>query len=159
MRLGAILFVSIGLLELFTAALFLPVFYSVKSITTGLAHDLEQSKLQSPEQNKTTTEEVKTIRNDLDLLRPGVKTSDTIPSALLEQIIKVKPRGITVNNISYARVGELINIQLSGIAAHRDDILVYKNELGKDPLFEKPKSGDYIIKKTNISFSIMLIMK
>ena len=159
MRFGAVLLVAIGLLELFTTALFFPAFYSVNSITRGLARNLDQSKSQSPEANKVTLEEVKIIRGDLDLLRPGTKAADALPSTLLDQIIKVKPMGITINTIAYTRVNELVNIQLSGVAGSRDDILVFKNELGKNPLFDKPKSGDYITKKTNIPFSIMLLVK
>lgn len=159
MRLGAVFFLALALLELFAAALFIPAFYSVHTTTSGLANVLEQSRARSPEENKTTALEVQSVRNDLDLLRPGKKTIDALPSSLIESIVSVKPKGITIKNFSYARAGETLTILLSGVAANRDDILMFKNELGKNPLFEKPKSGEYIIKKTNISFSISLTMK
>jgi|GEM_PF-1830284 len=156
LRLGAVLFLAVAFLEVFAAAIFVPAFYSVYLTTSSISGEIERMKASSPEENKLTIEAIKEVRKDLDLLKKGDYSTNTMPTALLTSIIGVKPRGITINTFSYASANETATIQLSGVAASREDILIFKNELGKNQNFEKPKSGEYIIKKTDIPFSITL---
>ena len=158
-RLGILIFAAIALLELFTVTLFLFPYYTLHSSNAALANDLEERKKLLPDQNKSINAEVQAVKTDLTLLKPGAKKNDALPAQLLADIVSVKSKGITINNWAYARSGDAVSIQLSGIAATRDDILSFKNELDKNPLFTVARSGDYLIKKTNISFSITLTMK
>lgn len=158
-RLAVILLATIAFLELLTLAIFFPAFYSLHSTTTELAKNLEERKQVTPEADKATSEEVRSLKNDLALLRPGAKPVDVLPSALLEDVVRVKPAGISLSSVTYQRLGTVISMQFSGIASTRDDILLFKNALDKNPLFKVSRSNDYLIKKTNISFSITLTTK
>ena len=158
-RLAVILLTAIAILEMLTVAIFFPSFYALHSTTLELSKNLEERKRVTPEANKAVSDEVRSLKNDLALLRQGTTTTDILPSALLEDIIKVKPAGIALSSVTYQRAPGVVTIQFAGIAGTRDDILVFKTALDKNLLFKVSRSNDYLIKKTNISFSITLTMK
>ncbi len=158
-RLGIVALLAVFALELFTLLLFFPAYLTLRGTTNEVALSLEQERALVPASDKAIHEEVKALKNDLTLLTPGTKPQDQIPSALLSDILKVKPQGITINNLAYVRAGDAVSLQLSGVAATRDDILSFKNSLSQNPLYTLARTNDYLIKKTNITFSITLTMK
>jgi Tfp pilus assembly protein PilN len=159
MRLGVVILLAVFVLEFFTLALFFPAYLTLRGTTNEVAASLEQERALVPASDKAIHEEVKALKNDLTLLTPGDKPQDQVPSALLTDILKVKPQGITINNLAYLRSGDTVSLQFSGVAATRDDILAFKNSLSQNPLYTLARTNDYLIKKTNITFSITLTMK
>lgn len=146
-------------LEVLAALLFFPTFVSLQSTTTSLENALDQEKLRSPENSTEIAKQLAVIKDELVLLRPVGTTTDVLPSTLLASILTNKPKGISIDALAYQRDKEKVSIQLSGVASTREDILSFKKILSSNPQFVVARTNDYIIKKTNIAFTINLSLK
>jgi hypothetical protein len=161
MRLGVIVLCALFLLELFTAMVFSPTIFSLRLTEASLRADLETTRSRLPENTSDIEAEVASIKNEIALLRPKLSATSTpaIPSELLSHILENKPKGIAVSAVAFQKDKDTISIQLSGVANTREDILAFKNALSKNPRFVLGKTNDYIIKKTDISFTVTLTIK
>lgn len=160
-RLGVIILCAVLLLELFTATVFFPTYYALSTTTDSLSDTLSREQQNSPEKNDEIAKQISTFKSELSLLRPPTSTSTTpvVPSEVISRILKNKPRGIAVSAISLQKEKDVTSVLLSGIANTREDMLAYKNTLRLDPQFTVARGNDDIIKKTNITFSITLVIK
>jgi hypothetical protein len=157
-RLIIVVLAALLLLELCTALFFLPTFLVLRSTTDVLASDIEKQKLRLPENATDMTKQLTAIKGELAALRPSAKSTDTSVSALFLSILELKPSGIAISAIAYQKEKEGVSIQLSGLARAREDILSFKNTLSMNPAFIV-RSNDYILQKTDGSFTITLNIK
>ena len=160
MRLGVIILCALFLLEIFAGLVFAPTYFSLHRTETQLQAKLEGLKQNLPPNSADIEAEVASLKSEIAILRPKNSTSTPlIPSELLTSIIENKPKGISIDAIAFQSEKNTFSIQLSGVARTREDILAFKNTLGKNPHFSLAKSNDYIIKKTDITFSVVLTVK
>lgn len=160
MRLGVIVMCALLFLEFFAGLVFAPTIFSLRRSEASLERDLASATARLPENSEEIEAEVSSLKGEIALLRPKNATSTSVlPSDLISRVLESKPRGISVEAIAFQKDKETMSVQLSGIARTREDILAFKNALGKDPQFILGKTNDYIIKKTDISFTITLTIK
>ncbi len=158
LRLAVIVLCALLSLQLLAALVFFPTFYTLRTTTNFLTAELEREKLRIPEKSEGVVKQITALRNELLLLDVGKKPSDILPSELLGNILRVKPKGIAITAVAYQKEKESVAVQLSGIASTRDDILSFKNTLSAEPNYVV-RTNDYLTKKTDISFSITMTLK
>lgn len=159
-RFGIIVLWSALLLEITGAVFFVPTYMTLKKSTEKLSTDLESKQAVSQLGSATSSKAVIAIKREIATLKVGATATDTPPSIVFSQVLEHKPRGIEINALAYQMSKDAITVQFAGVANTREDILAYKNALGKNPHFVLAKSSDgYILKKTNINFSVTLTYK
>lgn len=160
LRLGVmVLCVVIGL-ELLTVVLFLPAYMTISTNTKSLTQQLSDTRAATPKEGEDVQRQILGIKKEIELLKPGVGASSTPPSALLDELLKDKPRGVEINAFAYAQAKTSIGIQLSGLALTRDELLAFQKSLRAHPLVADIKYGSsFITKKTNIDFVITVTLK
>lgn len=160
LRFGIIVLWAVLALELLAVLFFVPSFMTLKRSTDQLSQDLEAKKTLSQTGSATSSKEVTLIKRELASLRVGTTATDTPPSLVFTEILKSKPRGIEISALAYQVDKAGISVQLTGVANTREDILAYKNSLGTNPHLILARANDgYILKKTNITFSLTLTYK
>ncbi len=157
-RLVIVVLAALLLLQTLVAVLFFPTFFMLRSTTAALALDVEKQKGGSPQNGNDSARELTVIKNEIALLRPTASSSDMLVSDMISSILGVKPKGIAVDQFAYQKEKNITNIQISGVANTREDILAFKNTLSTNPAF-RVRANDYILKKTNIAFTITLSLK
>ena len=160
LRFGIIVLWAMLALQILAVLFFIPAYATLKTSTDKLAGDLEAKKVLSQTGSATSSKEVAAIKRELASLRFATTAADTLPSQVFSQILANKPRGIEISALAYQSDKEGVTVQMSGVANTREDILGFKNALGTNPHFVLAKSSDgYILKKTNISFTVTLAYK
>ncbi len=157
-RLVIVVLAAFLLLQTLAAVLFFPTFFVLRSTTTALALDVEKQKRGSPLNSNNSARELAMIKSEIALLRPNASSSDVLVSGLFTSILGAKPNGVAVDQLAYQKEKDVTNIQISGVARTREDILTFKNTLSANPMF-RVRANDYILKKTDITFTITLSLK
>lgn len=160
MRLSVIALCAVFLLEIFAGVVFAPTIFSLRLNETAIRNDLENVRARLPENSAEIEAEVAALKSEIALLRPKSATSTkALPSEYLTRILSSKPIGVSVDAIAFQKDKDIMSIQLSGVARTREDILAFKNSLSRDSQFALSKTNDYIIKKSDITFTVTLTIK
>ncbi len=159
-RLGVVVLCLIIGLEILSIGLFAPAYFTISASTKSLQQQLSDTRAATPKEGEDVQRQILAIKKEIDLLKPSAGASSTPPSALLNELLLDKPRGIEITSFAYARTKTNIGIQLSGLALTRDELLAFQNSLRANPLVADIKYGSsFITKKTNIDFVITVTMK
>lgn len=160
-RVGIIFLSALLLIEILTLVFFTPSYYVLNLSTNKLQNELAQRELLSPGGNKEASAELAAIKKEMALLRPsGGLEGSTTPSHLLDQVLLSKPRGIEISAFVFTNNKDKIEIQLSGIASTREDLLAFRKALSAQQNIGEVKFGNsFITRKTDIDFLIMILFK
>ncbi len=148
---------SFLILEVLTAGLFFPSYYIITQRVKGSSDELEAKKKLIPPENAAAASQITEIKGEIVLLKPGAEaTPETLPSALLTQVLATKPDGIGISSFAYA-VTPTLSVQLTGISATREDLLQYQRDLKNNPHVTDAKYGEsFITKKSDIPFTLTI---
>lgn len=159
LRLGVIILWVIFALLLFAAASLAPSYLYVDSKIKDLAVELEEKKQSAPVGDEEAQRELTRIKEEIARLKPPSE-GDITASALLSQVLAQKPVGIDVTSLAYADSNPAVTVQLSGMAATREDLLAFQRDLKSDPRFTEVKyAQSFIIQKTDITFQLTITIK
>lgn len=158
----SIIFLSAFLIaEILTLVFFLPSYYVLNLSTKKLESDLTQRQQLLSGGDKEASVELAATKKEMAQLKPslGLEGAAT-PTRLLGELFADKPRGIEIISMSYANNKDKIDIQFSGVASTREDLLAYRKLLSAHPNIADVKFGNsFITKKTDIDFSIIIAFK
>lgn len=161
LRIGVIVLAMMLVMEVLAAALFFPAYYVIGSVTANLADDLEQKKHMTPEGEGAAQQELALIKKDIAILKPNTDAIDTPPSVIFTEIFAQKPDGVSVGTISYARNAKNAALQINGHAQTSEDMLLFQKNLKENPRVASTQyaSNNFIIKKTDIDFTMTITLK
>lgn len=161
LRLGVTTLVGILVLELVSFVSLIPSYAAISSSTTQLAVDLAHRKSVALPGGDETQKQLDIIKQEIGLLKEGSSVLDAPASSVLENILKVKPKGIDVSLFAFSRTGIDTLVQVSGISGTREDMLSFKRALESDVHFTHVSYADnsFMTKKTDINFSLTLKLK
>lgn len=158
LRLGVIALCAFLTIEFVTAVAFFPSFYILHATTGILSAELDQQKSRPPQKGEDSVKQLTALRGELDVLEHNSESNEKLPSELFGDMLNVKPKGISISALSYQKEKDTTSVQFSGMASTRDDILSFKSALSANPKYVV-QTDDYLTKKTNINFSIRIIVK
>lgn len=159
LRLGVIILCGIFVLFVFAAALLAPSYLLVTANTKNLAIELDAKKANAPTGEDGAQGELARIKEEIARLKIP-ESSELTASLLLGLILAQKPLGIDISSYAYANSDPTIAVQLSGVAATREDLLAFQRNLQTDPRFADVKyAQSFIIQKTDISFQLTITIK
>jgi hypothetical protein len=159
LRLGVIFLWMILALLLVAAAALAPSYIRVNNTSKDLVAQLAEKKLSSPEGGEDAQAELLRIKEEIARLKPSTD-NDFTASALTALVLAQKPVGIDVSSVAFANVHPVTSMQLSGVAATREDLLVFQRNLKSNPRLTDVKyAQSFIIQKTNITFQLTITIK
>lgn len=159
LRLSVIVLWVIFALLLFAAVSLAPSYLYVDGKIKALAVELEEKKQSAPVGGEESQRELALIKEEIARLKPP-PDGDITASVLLSQVLGRKPVGIDVVSLAYADTNPVITVQLSGMAATREDLLAFQRDLKSDPRFTEVKyAQSFIIQKTDIAFQLTITIK
>ena len=161
LRIGVLVILSMLVMEMLAALVFLPPFYVLDSVTANLADDLAQKRRITPEGETTAQQELAAIKKEIAILKPGTGTIDTPPSVIFTEIFSQKPNGISINTINYARSSKNAAVQISGHAQASEDMLTFQKNLKENPRIASTQyaNNNFIIQKTDVDFTMTISLK
>jgi hypothetical protein len=160
LRLLIVVLVIFFLLELVLAVVITPSYILLTSNVKTFEAKLDDITNSAAPQAAGIEKSLTSIKNQLTLLTAGTTTIDIPPSTLLSGAIGAKTAGITLNSAAYSRTSDnKVAIQLSGVAALQEDLLVFQNTLKKIVSADVKYDQGFITKKTNIDFRITISYK
>ncbi len=124
-------------------------------IETSLSIDKYGEKLNELEKSNNYSRESRVFANKIEKsLEKHYKFSN-----LLEELIKLTPKGIVLNSLETA-VDQPGSIKILGLAKERDGFLKFKENLEKSSLFEKVDSPlSNFVEPENFAFQLTLKLK
>lgn len=159
MRLGVVVLWAILALLIFAGAALAPSYMLVDRMTKNLATELAEKKQSAPVGEEEAQGELTRIKEEIARLKLPSE-NDRIASLLLTLVFAQKPVGIDISSIAYANTNPTVAIQLSGMAATREDLLAFQRNLKSNPRFTDVKyAQSFIIQKTDIAFQLTITIK
>ena len=159
LRLGVIVLWVVLALFLVAGASLAPSYIRVNSNSSELAAELAEKKVSTPVGGEQAQAELARIKEEITRLKPAPE-NDLTASALTTLVLAQKPVGIDISSVAFANVHPVTTMQLSGVAATREDLLVFQRNLKSDPRFTDVKyAQSFIIQKTNITFQLTITIK
>lgn len=160
MRVAVAVAAALFVIELWSAAVFIPVYQIVYANTKRIAGALEQKRAHAPEVGEDLQRELAAITKDIKLLNGAGRTPGTLPSELLHALVGKKPAGVRFSSFAYGKQQDDLTLQVSGVADSRDDLIYFQRLLKEDERFKEVRyEQSFITKKTNIDFRLTITMK
>lgn len=133
MRAASAGLVIIGVSFLVGAVLLLPSLFLTESRKGSIE---EQAKVI---EDSISTRSVMDFESAIDLTRKkllALPKENIFPSMLIEEILKEKPRSVSLSEFSFQRTGEQEGtLSIEGVAASRDTLVAFNNALEKNEYF------------------------
>ncbi len=159
MRLGVIILCMSFALLLFAVVSLAPSYIYVDSKIKSLAVELAEKKQATPVGGENAQQELTRIKEEIARLKLPPE-NEIAPSTLLTLVLAQKPVGIDVTSMAYADSNKIVTVQLSGMAATREDLLAFQRNLKSDTRFTDTKyAQSFIIQKTDIAFQLTITLK
>ncbi len=160
LRYAVVVLGTIFALEGLMFALFVPSYFTITNTTKDLAVQLAQKKALAPASKDDAQKGLNELKNEIALLKPDATNAGLPPSQLMSEVLSQKPAGIGISAFAYGKSASVLSLQLSGIAATREDLLLFQKLLKDNPHFSDIRySQSFITKKTDIDFVLMLTVK
>ncbi|OGG55181.1 hypothetical protein A3D62_00125 [Candidatus Kaiserbacteria bacterium RIFCSPHIGHO2_02_FULL_49_11] len=150
---GLSFFIALGI---FGFALLLPSYFLSKSKEASIRDQSEflQKAVTIREQDVSSEFLARTKQKLIELDSSGGRT---LPTSLIDTIIKNKESTVTIDALYYTRSAEEGSVRITGRAASRASLLSFSDRLQQEEVFSKvdlPVS--HLAKETNIIFSMTL---
>ena len=159
LRLSVVILLATLILQIFAGVVFAPSYLAINGTTKTLSAELAAKKQLTPPGGDEAQKKLAQIKGEIALLKPA-SGAEVLPSQLLADILSYKPDGIGIASYAYANTGGKIQMQLTGTASTREDLLAFQRNLKENPHFTDNKySQSFIIQKTDISFQLTVPFK
>jgi Tfp pilus assembly protein PilN len=159
LRLGVIVLCMSFVLLVFAAVSLAPSYIHVDRKIKALAAELAEKKQSAPVGGEEAQQELTRIKEEIARLKLPPE-GDLTSSALLTLVLAHKPVGIDVTSMAYADSNPVVTVQLSGMAAKREDLLAFQRNLEGDTRLTNVKyAQSFIIQKTDIAFQLTITIK
>ncbi len=138
--------------EILFAVMFLPTAYSLSLSTQSLSDELARTQNSLPKDILDIQAEVEDLNSDVSTLK---NTGDLMPTKYLDALGRAKTPGISLSSIMFEK-NPPPALVLSGYAATRADLTIFRNALRKDPLFSGADfDAQLLLQESGIPFTGM----
>ncbi len=138
LRYAALVLGAIFALQVLTFALFVPSYYAITNTTKSLAVDLANKKTLASPGGDEAQKGLNILKSEIALLKPDATNVGLPPSQLMTELLSQKPSGISISAFAYGRPSPTsVALQLSGMAATREDLLLFQKLLKDNPHFSE----------------------
>ncbi len=158
-RLFVVVFFLIAIIEIVAIMMIIPSYVLIRAEKITLSESVLQMK-NSIVGKGSVDDELKTIGKDIKEFIANDNPNELKISELINQILSLRPNGITTTSISVVKDinGEVV--QMGGVGSDREALIEFQRILNSHDFIKEAKYTEkFIMQKSNIKYNLIINLK
>ncbi len=149
----------LAILEAVAIFLLIPSYVLVRAERNTLSSSVEQLK-QSISGKGSVDDELKIVGSDIKDFLQKEDVDEKKTTEIIDTILALRPKGVSTNSISVIQDVKGTVISMTGVGVDRNVLIDYQRILAsKDFINEAKYAEKFIMKKSNINYTLMVSLK